>query len=256
MRSFSLVLLRRLLFRSAPQQQHKDQTSTLYDQLSSHALNTLERLLLHSLSHEPSDSVRRKSVDTVCDLANNAMSRGRPWHTLQAQAFNTTRMPEAGFRECAFRIFSGCPNLVIDLQTDAVISVFRGGLQDASVDVSPMTSILFRGVSLRLYAGPARRPTSLRIISDGLGRTPAFTVTTAALSDAGHPSLPPKRPSQDILEFLDAPLCFAPHSVRAAPPRTLVVLTRLDNAHCGLGTHTDRGNTIPWNERLVRFPTR
>ncbi|KIJ63543.1 hypothetical protein HYDPIDRAFT_92367 [Hydnomerulius pinastri MD-312] len=136
MRSFSLVLLRRLLFRPPPQQQPKDPRMTLYDHLSSQALTTLERLLLHSLSHEPSDSVRRKTVDTICDLANNSMSRGRPWHALQAQTFSMTQTAEAGFRECAFRVFSGCPNLVMDLQTDAVLSVFQKGLQDSqSVDV-------------------------------------------------------------------------------------------------------------------------
>ncbi|KAI6101042.1 armadillo-type protein [Pisolithus croceorrhizus] len=136
MRSFSLVLLRRLLFRSPPQQHQKDPRMTLYDHMSTQALTTLERLLLHSLSHEPSDSVRRKTVDTVCDLANNAMSRGRPWHALQAQAFSMTQVTETGFRECAFRVFSGSPNLVMDLQTEAVLSVFQKGLQDAhSVDV-------------------------------------------------------------------------------------------------------------------------
>ena len=30
----------------------------------------------------------------------------------------------------AFRIFSGCPNLVMDLQTDAVLNVLGRGLQD------------------------------------------------------------------------------------------------------------------------------
>ncbi|KAF9218740.1 ARM repeat-containing protein [Gyrodon lividus] len=136
MRSFSLVLLRRLLFRPAPHQQQKEPRSTLYDHMSSQALTTLERLLLHSLSHEPSDSVRRKTVDTVCDLANNSMSRGSPWHALQAQTFTMTQTAGAGFRECAFRVFSGCPNLVMDLQTDAVLSVFQKGLQDSqSVDV-------------------------------------------------------------------------------------------------------------------------
>ncbi|KAI5991786.1 armadillo-type protein [Pisolithus marmoratus] len=136
MRSFSLVLLRRLLFRPPPQQHPKDPRMTLYDHMSTQALTTLERLLLHSLSHEPSDSVRRKTVDTVCDLANNAMSRGRPWHALQAQAFSMTQVAEIGFRECAFRVFSGSPNLVIDLQTEAVLSVFQKGLQDShSVDV-------------------------------------------------------------------------------------------------------------------------
>ncbi|KAG1724025.1 hypothetical protein EDB19DRAFT_2028959 [Suillus lakei] len=43
---------------------------------------------------------------------------------------------EAGFRECAYRLFSGCPNLIMDVQTDAVLTVFRKGLQDSqSVEV-------------------------------------------------------------------------------------------------------------------------
>ncbi|KAG1751985.1 hypothetical protein EDD22DRAFT_972561 [Suillus occidentalis] len=47
-----------------------------------------------------------------------------------------TQTGEAGFRECAYRLFSGCPNLVMDLQTDAVLTVFRKGLQDSqSVEV-------------------------------------------------------------------------------------------------------------------------
>jgi importin-5 len=47
-----------------------------------------------------------------------------------------------GLREGAYRVFSGCPNLVMDLQTDAVLGVFQKGLQDAeSVDVSPSSAI-------------------------------------------------------------------------------------------------------------------
>lgn len=33
-------------------------------------------------------------------------------------------------RESAYRIFAGCPNLVMDLQIDAVLGVFQRGLQD------------------------------------------------------------------------------------------------------------------------------
>ncbi|EGO00640.1 hypothetical protein SERLA73DRAFT_166917 [Serpula lacrymans var. lacrymans S7.3] len=136
MRTFSLVLLRRLLFRTAPQQSPQTPRLTLYDHLSVQSLTTLERLLLHSLSHEPLDKVRRQAVDTICDLANNSMSRGRPWHALQAQTFSMTQTGETGFRECAYRVFAGCPNLVMDLQTDAVLSVFQKGLQDSqSVEV-------------------------------------------------------------------------------------------------------------------------
>ncbi|KAJ7790566.1 armadillo-type protein [Mycena olivaceomarginata] len=171
MRSFSLVLLRRLLFRTAPtsptqsassqspligqQQQQAYQSQslprlTLYDQLSSQTLTTLERLLLHSLQQESSNLVRRKTVDTVSDLAGEGMRRGRPWHALQALAFNMTQAGQPGatgtlstetvaaenLRESAYRVFAGCPNLVMDLQTDAVLGVFQRGLQDVeSIDV-------------------------------------------------------------------------------------------------------------------------
>ncbi|KAG1736801.1 hypothetical protein EDB19DRAFT_1910134 [Suillus lakei] len=42
-----------------------------------------------------------------------------------------TQTGEAGFRECAYKLFSGCPKLVMVLQTDAVLTVFRKGLQDS-----------------------------------------------------------------------------------------------------------------------------
>ncbi|KAF5311345.1 hypothetical protein D9611_012537 [Ephemerocybe angulata] len=42
---------------------------SLYDHLSSQTLTTLELLLLRSLSREPSPSVRKKSVNTICDVA-------------------------------------------------------------------------------------------------------------------------------------------------------------------------------------------
>ena len=36
----------------------------------------------------------------------------------------------ATLRQSAFRVFAGCPNLVMDLQTDAVLGVLGRGLQD------------------------------------------------------------------------------------------------------------------------------
>lgn len=136
MRSFSLVLLRRLLFRASPSPGSKSPRLTLYDRLSAQTLTAIERILLHSLLHEHVDSVRRKAVDTICDLANNSMGRGRPWHALQAQSFAMCKSADPSARECAFRIFSGSPNLVMDLQTDAVLRVLQEGLQDRqSVEV-------------------------------------------------------------------------------------------------------------------------
>ncbi|KAI0712867.1 armadillo-type protein, partial [Cerioporus squamosus] len=125
MRSFSLVLLRRLLFRPA-----NAQRVPLYDHLGAQAIETLQRILLHSLQHEPAPVVRRKTVDTVTDLSNNAMRRGHPWPALQPQVFAMSDSHDVLTREAAFRVFAGCPNLIIDLQTDAVVAILQKGLQD------------------------------------------------------------------------------------------------------------------------------
>lgn len=167
MRSFALVLLRRLLFRSrgslSPPGNGSSSSNTtvraqnvggltLYDHLSLPTLQTLERLLLHSLLHERAYSVRTKSVDTVCDVANEAMRRGRPWHDLQSLGF---QMSQAGLaegaqggpsssgtaqdnwqlRESSYKVFAGSPNLVMDLQAEAVVSLLAKGLGDAQIEV-------------------------------------------------------------------------------------------------------------------------
>ena len=130
MRFFSLVLLRHFPFRASPDSSAKSPCITLYDRISNQTLTTIERILLHSLLYEQIDSVRRKAVDTICDLANNSMERGRPWHTLQAQAFSMCKDADQTRRDSVFRIFAGCPNLVMDLQTDAILRVLQDGLQD------------------------------------------------------------------------------------------------------------------------------
>lgn len=141
MRSFSLILLRRLLFRPATTRR-----PMLYDQLSAPGLSTLERILLHSLAHEPVSIVRRRAVDAVTDLANHAR---RPWHALQSQVFGMADAHDPVAREAAFRVFAGCPNLVMDLQAENVMGSFQKGLQDPqSTEVSPRC-----WSSVHLFAG-------------------------------------------------------------------------------------------------------
>lgn len=146
MRSFSLVLLRRLLFRSPLNQQ-----VPLYDVLSAQSLSTIERLLLHSLVHEPSLAVRHKTVDTVTDLANNSMSRGRPWHALQQQAFAMAENEDPTTRESAYRVFAGSPNLIMDLQPETVLSLLHKGLEDPG-------NIEVRDHTLRYTPFPSHAP--------------------------------------------------------------------------------------------------
>lgn len=87
MRTFSLVLLRRLLFRSLPttaSPTHPPSQNTLYDHLPESTRCALERCVLSCLTHENNESVRRKASDTACDLANGSFERGRDWEGLRA----------------------------------------------------------------------------------------------------------------------------------------------------------------------------
>lgn len=95
MRTFSLVLLRRLLFRqlptplsqtpSSPSPSDRSRPSsatghnTLYDHLSEGTRSALERLVLRCLTLEEKDSVRKKCADTVSDIALGSFERGRDW---------------------------------------------------------------------------------------------------------------------------------------------------------------------------------
>jgi hypothetical protein len=78
----------------------------LYGALSPQTLTTLERLLLHSLLHETSTSVRAKAIDTICDVSNQGMGRGRPWHALQAGAFELANAEMGKCRSLVFFVSS------------------------------------------------------------------------------------------------------------------------------------------------------
>ena len=144
MRSFSLVLLRRFLFRSKPSAltQPVGQRSILYGELSSETLTVLEGYLLYSLSQEPAPAVRKKSIDLICDFANEGLTRGRKWHALQACIVTMTQVQQgvgngsAEVKVTAFKVFAGCPSLVIDLQPNTAPDILQKGLHDSySIEV-------------------------------------------------------------------------------------------------------------------------
>ncbi|PPR07809.1 hypothetical protein CVT24_002881 [Panaeolus cyanescens] len=226
MRSFSLVLLRRLLFRTSPSPSPTASRLTLYDQLSHQTLTTLERLLLYTLSHETSAAVRRKAIDTICDLANQSMLRGRPWHALQAQTFSMVQVQDEtegvqnwGYRESAFRVFAGCPNLVMDLQIDAVLSVLQGGLRDRwSIDVRH--AALLASVEYLTHADPGQLSQSLCLIPAILETLPALASSLSSPPlGASLPNGPKTSNYHYLSTFLSTltplasthPILFAPH---------------------------------------------
>ncbi|KAG6886930.1 hypothetical protein C0992_001601 [Termitomyces sp. T32_za158] len=205
MRSFSLVLLRRLLFRAAP--------AVLYDQLPKHAIANLERLLLHALHREQAPAVRRAAVDTVADVANQLMARGRPWPALQSQAFTMALAPAPHDRASAFAIFAAAPNLVMDLRTDDVIPVLHRGLQDPhSIDVR--SAALRATVAYLDAADSSQLPAAAALLAPAIA---AIAALASALPP--HAALAPQSPCHHLSVFLSVltPLCathpalFAPH---------------------------------------------
>lgn len=140
MRSFSLILLRRLLFRTiqsapnapivGPGHNQNGQSLTMYDHLSESTRVQLENTLLNSLLNEPSASVKHKAADTITDLANASFQRGRPWPALQQTVFRAVGgSPSA--RESAYRIMERCAVLMADVPPE----VLYRGLGDNSIDV-------------------------------------------------------------------------------------------------------------------------
>jgi hypothetical protein len=236
MRSFSLVLLRRLLFRASPALSGTKPSSssrlTLYDRLSAQTLTAIERILLHSLLHEHVDSVRRKAVDTICDLANNSMGHGRPWHALQAQSFAMCKSADPSARECAFRIFSGCPNLVMDLQTDAVLRVLQDGLQDRqSVEVRP-SLISHRSLQSIMAIGPARSTSRLCVLSHLFRSTPNRTVLVPHVPHAGHAPVAPPRTFAQVPHHPHPSHDLPSPTIPAPPPSFTLFPPRLDYTLC------------------------
>ncbi|KAF8637684.1 hypothetical protein AX16_010759 [Volvariella volvacea WC 439] len=240
MRSFSLVLLRRLLFRSSPSSKtdslNPGPRLTLYDHLSNQTISTIERLLLYSLLREPSLVVRHKTVDTICDLANHGMTRGRPWHALQVQTFSMTDAQTtqedgghgAGSRECAYKVFAGSPNLITDLQPEEVISMLSKGLRD-SQSVEVRHAALLASVAFVSSAEPSQLHQTLSLIYPMLDTLPPLlqslntnssVPSTAAAACKNNPTAPrPLSTCQYLTKFLETltPLCsthptlFQPH---------------------------------------------
>ncbi|TFY54131.1 hypothetical protein EVJ58_g9042 [Rhodofomes roseus] len=232
MRSFSLVLLRRLLFRATSQSR-----LPLYDHLSSQSVATLERILLYSLLHEPASVVRHKAVDTVADLANQAMARGRPWHALQTQAF---RMVEAGdvvTREAAFRVFAGSVNLIIDLQTEAIVGMLQKGLQDPE-SIEVRLAALRASVAFLAASDKAQQAQALALLYPMLSTLPALP----------HKHLPA------FLHDAHAAGVEHPGALRTAPPRPPRVPPAAHRARRRRGPDADRRAAEPRRGRQLRVP--
>ncbi|KZT38421.1 ARM repeat-containing protein [Sistotremastrum suecicum HHB10207 ss-3] len=147
MRTFTLVLLRRFLFRAIPNSpsDHSQSRNTLYDHLPENTRIALERLLLSCLTHETAEGVRRKVADTCCDMANGSFQRGRPWDALGAWVEGACARGDPGQRESAFTILANVPALLHEVSLATLLPLLHSGLTDQH-------SIAVRHAALRAAA--------------------------------------------------------------------------------------------------------
>ena len=88
--------------------------------------------------------------------------------------------------DSAFHIFAGCPNLIMDLQTDAVLRVLQDGLQgQQSIDVRAFIFLLHKSrCSFDIFVGCAHSFVGFDILSHALRSAPSFIVLIAHVPDA------------------------------------------------------------------------
>jgi hypothetical protein len=108
------------------------------DDLSQDSTSAIERLLLQSFCHEPSQTVRTATVEAITALVNHLTRKGRQWGALREQALGMARGQNEVLRESAFRLFARTQVLGMGgWQSDVVVGVLKGGLEDReSVAVS------------------------------------------------------------------------------------------------------------------------
>ena len=215
--SFSLGLLWHL-FCTSPGSSMKSLCMTLYNHLPVQILNVIKSSL-HSLLHEQIDMVHQKAVNMICNLTNNSMERSRPWHALQAQAFAMCKGADLTARDSTFCIFASCPNLVMDLQTDAVLRVLQDGLQgQQSINVCAFIFLLPKSrCSFNIFVGPAHSFVGFDILSHALHSASSHIVLIAHVPDAWY--LPPLVSHAHIPKFL---INLTPHTKsHDVPPTTI-----------------------------------
>lgn len=244
MRAFSLVLLRRLLFRAQPQpidaapaddpQAHVGHHAAgsasanhiLYDRLSEPTRLALERALLHALLAEPAASVKHKASDAITDVANASFQRGRPWPQLSDALFKAMGA-DAVSRESAWRVVERCTVLSGEIP----LEVFVRGLADTSVEVrlaavKASASFLSASSSSSSAAAAAANSGTATLMARALSTLPNaphshLTRFLNALTPlaSSHPSLFAPH-LQDLLRFLPA-LIFNKKEYDAGPTPTV-----------------------------------
>ncbi|KAG0362852.1 importin subunit beta-3 [Gamsiella multidivaricata] len=144
LRSFAAVLMRRVAFKSAPEQQQQQgskKTSTtevtLWDVTQEATRTTTKALFLESLSRENHRSVRNKICDTIAEMAraSSTGTKEQSWPELLPALFECANSTRSELRESAYRVFASMPSLIVTQPADTLHNMFAESFKDADLHV-------------------------------------------------------------------------------------------------------------------------
>ena len=247
MRSFSLILLRRLLFRSISST--SGSRLVLYDQLSESTRGSIERTVIQSLLDDSPSGVKNKAADTITDLANASFQRSRPWPELQEAVFRAVG-GNAASRESAYRIMERCTVLIADVPAEVLVR----GVNDPNPDVSNCFRTFLFGMAYNIVCQvrlSALKAAVTYLSHHTLNSSPSVMIR--ALSTL------PTAPQSHRTRFLNAitplasshPSLFMPHLkdlLLCLPP---MILNQKDY---DAGPTPTVGRPFPKQERAFTFP--
>ncbi|WBW75062.1 karyopherin/importin beta family nuclear import signal receptor Sal3 [Schizosaccharomyces osmophilus] len=129
-RAFSLVLIRRISFRTLPSESEME----VFSSISNEAKQTLQNQLLTCFVQEAVPTVRNKLCDTIAEIARSVFDCQSQWPELTTTIFGTVNSPEESFRDSVYRTIAALP-LLLSGQEAAVAPLFSAGLGDPSIGV-------------------------------------------------------------------------------------------------------------------------
>lgn len=133
LRSFCAVLFRRLAIRS-PKKMGTVIDRTIAE-LDEQVKLQIRDVLLRGFVAPQSGTVRRKLADAIAEVAKEDCSPPGLWPSLLPTLFEAVTSQTASMRECAFRVFSSCPEIIDSDLVPKALSVFEAGFDDTEDDV-------------------------------------------------------------------------------------------------------------------------
>ncbi|KAI9729351.1 MAG: hypothetical protein M1834_006874 [Cirrosporium novae-zelandiae] len=89
--------------------------------------------LLSCLGEESLSHVRNRIGDAVAEIARQYSDNNEQWPELLGSLFGFSQAPDAGQRECAFRIFTATPTIIEKQHEDVILAAFTRAFKDEGV---------------------------------------------------------------------------------------------------------------------------